>query len=227
MTLNPEPSTTSARLSEAEQREATALDQLQATEAALTQAHDSDLTGPQLRDLQDQVAAATHQLQTAQAALLDAQSAHDQADDDQTAHDQADDNQDDENQTDDLTGQFEGTRDLEDGEVGEQQPVDLAYPDAVSWLEGYLVQIWRHGADGNWCRYWWRHAEAVTIIEALWRTWEHLRTEGPTGMAVWLRDYLNPLMHQLTAKTGTFADCRAQTSEHRARPILITEPPPL
>ena len=212
MTLNTEPSTTSARLGEAEQREATALDQLQAAEAALTRAHDSDVAGPQLRDIEDQVATATHQLQTAQAALLDAQSAHDQADD---THD------------DELAMEFDGAGDLEDGEVGEQQPIDLAYPDAVSWLEGYLVQIWRHGADGNWCRYWWRHAEAVTIIEALWRTWEHLRTEGPTGMAVWLRDYLNPLMHQLTAKTGTFADCRAQTSEHRARPMLITEPPPL
>ena len=43
----------------------------------------------------------------------------------------------------------------------------------------------------TWCREWWRHAEAITRLAALWRSWEHLRLDPATGMSVWLPDYLD------------------------------------
>src|SRR5260370_36612311 len=50
------------------------------------------------------------------------------------------------------------------------------------------------GGEYRWCRDWWRHAEAIIRLTALWHSWEALRLQPGTGMATWLRDHLD---HQL------------------------------
>ncbi len=52
--------------------------------------------------------------------------------------------------------------------------------------------------------------EAISRLEALWRTWEALRTDPLLGMGTWYRDHLDHLDHQLpilTVAVGPFADC--------------------
>ena len=52
--------------------------------------------------------------------------------------------------------------------------------------------MYRRALDGTqrtWCPEWWRHAEAPSRLEALWRAWEHLRLDPATGMSVWFRDH--------------------------------------
>jgi Domain of unknown function (DUF4913) len=59
----------------------------------------------------------------------------------------------------------------------------------------------------RWCSQWWRHSEAISRLEALWRTWEALRLDPLFGMATWYRDHLDHQLAALTAAAGPFADC--------------------
>jgi hypothetical protein len=59
----------------------------------------------------------------------------------------------------------------------------------------------------RWCSEWWRHSEAISRLEALWRTWEALRLDPLFGMGTWYRDHLDHQLATLTAAAGPFADC--------------------
>jgi hypothetical protein len=41
-----------------------------------------------------------------------------------------------------------------------------------------------------------------------------MRHQGPTGPAVWWRDYLDPMMSALTSQTGPFHACNSSSHEH-------------
>ncbi|SDB94921.1 protein of unknown function [Raineyella antarctica] len=116
------------------------------------------------------------------------------------------------------------TDDLEQAAAADDRP--MLYATSADWLTGYLLPMWRRGPEARWCTKWWLHAEAYTRIEALWRTWEALRYEGPLGIATWLLTYADPLMHQLTAPTGPFRKCHPITGEHDQLPPWTVEPPP-
>ncbi len=102
--------------------------------------------------------------------------------------------------------------------------VELAYPNSAQWLERYLLPNYvRRPVENRWCPTWWEHAEALTRIEALWRSWEALRWDGPTGMAVWWRDYCDPHMRVLLSADGPFFDCvRGHTLP---TPFTVLPPP--
>lgn len=90
----------------------------------------------------------------------------------------------------------------------------MQYSSAAEWLQGYLLRQWRR-QNVRWCAQWYLHAEAVTRIQALWKSWEDMRWAGPTGMATWWLSYLDPHMRELTGPTGPFEFCNAKTGEHQ------------
>ena len=51
------------------------------------------------------------------------------------------------------------------------------------------------------------HAEAITRLTALWHSWEALRLQPGTGIAVWLRDHLDHQLPVLLGRGGPFAQC--------------------
>lgn len=116
------------------------------------------------------------------------------------------------------------TADLEQAQAADEHP--MLYDNSAEWLQGYLLPMWRRGPEARWCRTWWLHAEAYTRIEALWRTWEALRYEGPLCIATWLLTYADPMMRELTSTTGPFRKCHPITGEHDELPPWIVEPPP-
>ena len=67
------------------------------------------------------------------------------------------------------------------------------------------------GHDRVWCPQWWRHAEAVARLEALWRAWEHLRQDAATGLSVWFRDHADHHMTILLDADGPFKGCDGRT----------------
>jgi len=53
------------------------------------------------------------------------------------------------------------------------QPV---YSSVERWVTSHFLPMFRRplGGEYRWCAQWWRHAEAITRLTALWHTWEAL-----------------------------------------------------
>jgi hypothetical protein len=80
-------------------------------------------------------------------------------------------------------------------------------------LEEWVVSVFaptyarRATPTFRWCSEWWRHPEAISRLEALWRSWEALRLDPLLGMGSWYRDHLDHQLPILTAAAGPFAEC--------------------
>ncbi|WP_336853912.1 DUF4913 domain-containing protein [Sinomonas albida] len=110
---------------------------------------------------------------------------------------------------------------------------ELVFGSTAEWVAEFLVPMYRRqltatGDRTTWCPQWWRHAEAIIRLEALWRAWEHLRLDGRTGASVWLKDHLDhhlPVL--LDAHDGPFNGCRPD--RHADDPLgefQLVAPPP-
>jgi hypothetical protein len=103
----------------------------------------------------------------------------------------------------------------------------LFYPHVAAFVEDRLVHLYsrRLGQRYTWCPEWFRHPEALSRLDALWRAWEHLRLDPTTGMSVWWRDHADPHMAVLLDPDGPFATCRTHHSEYPTPPLPTTKPP--
>lgn len=106
----------------------------------------------------------------------------------------------------------------------------LYYPAVDVWVAEFLAPTYRRHIDGrnrHWCPHWWRHPEAVTRLEALWRAWEHLRLDPATGMSVWFRDHADPHLAVLLDPDGPFKYCTPDRGHtNRLEPLPLEQPPP-
>lgn len=104
-------------------------------------------------------------------------------------------------------------------EQGEEsaEEIELWYPNVDRFLHEFLLPSWRHNPNAKWCAKWYLHAEAVSRLDALWRAYEAMRVGDPTGMAVWWRDYADPIMSALTSDSGTFQGCDHRQNRHQPR----------
>ena len=95
-----------------------------------------------------------------------------------------------------MTTQVPGSGPDEDRDEGRDPQPQPVYDSVEAWVTGQFLPMYRRplGGEYRWCRQWWQHAEAITRLTALWHSWEALRLEPGTGMAIWLRDHLD---HQL------------------------------
>jgi hypothetical protein len=111
---------------------------------------------------------------------------------------------------------------------GEQGTPQLYYPTLEAFVRDQLAPMYRRDVEGRirfWCVQWWRHAEAIARLEALWRAWEHLRLDPATGMSVWFRDHADHHMNILFDPEGPFKRC-AKGHGERLKALPIDAPPP-
>lgn len=113
--------------------------------------------------------------------------------------------------------------------AGREAP-PLYYATLDAFVRDLLAPTYRRPVDGRnrcWCPQWWRHAEAIARLEALWRAWEHLRLDPATGTSVWFRDHAD---HHMTVlldpDAGPFKYCGPDKG-HSARlePLPLEDPP--
>jgi hypothetical protein len=105
----------------------------------------------------------------------------------------------------------------------------LYFPSVDVFVAELLAPTYRRSLDGRqrtWCPQWWRHAEAITRLEALWRAWEHLRLDPATGMSVWLRDHADHHMTVLFDPDGPFKGCSVDKGHSKRLDPLPLKPPP-
>jgi hypothetical protein len=107
----------------------------------------------------------------------------------------------------------------------------LFYASVADFVGEKLAPTYRRqinpGAGITWCPQWWRHAEAISRLEALWRSWEFLRLEGATGMSVWWRDHADYHMSVLLSADGPFKGCSPDDGHKPKLPPLPCEVPPV
>ncbi|MEU1431837.1 DUF4913 domain-containing protein [Nocardia sp. NPDC056611] len=91
------------------------------------------------------------------------------------------------------------------------EPQRMVYQSVVEFVENYLSLVYRRQvtdiSDTVWCPEWWKHAEAVARLDAMWRAWEHFRHDGKTGLSVWFLDHADPHMAKLFDPKGPFKYC--------------------
>lgn len=115
--------------------------------------------------------------------------------------------------------------------AGEDAAPELYYGSVDEFVREYLCVVYRRPINGNqlvWAADWWRYTEAVVRLEALWRSWEHLRLDPATGMSVWLRDHADHHMAVLMDPRGPFAGAPVTDEKNRVskgKPLPY-EPPP-
>jgi len=83
----------------------------------------------------------------------------------------------------------------------------------------------RVGPQGpnRWSAEWWKYPEAISRLDALWRSWEVLRLEPTFGMSVWWRDHADHHMRMLMSPDGPFADSRDINAQ--GDPLPYAAPP--
>jgi hypothetical protein len=107
------------------------------------------------------------------------------------------------------------------------EPPDPMYDSVQDWVTAHFLPMYRRpiGGEFRWCPQWWRHAEAITRLTALWQSWEAMRLQPGTGTANWLRDHLDHQLPILLGRSGPFAQC--SPGEHiEPRPATAEPPPP-
>lgn len=116
-------------------------------------------------------------------------------------------------------------------DAGEAAP-RLYYGSVDEFVREYLRNVYRRRVGGQqvsrkWAARWWQYDEAVIRLEALWRSWEHLRTDPATGMSVWWRDHADHHMAVLFDEAGPFAaaDDEAENTNRKGEPLPYIAPP--
>jgi hypothetical protein len=106
-------------------------------------------------------------------------------------------------------------------------PPDPLYGSVQEWVDEHFLPMYRRpiGGEYRWCSQWWRHAEAITRLTALWQSWEAMRLQPGTGTANWLLTHLDHQLPILLGRSGPFAQC--SPDEHiEPRPATAESPPP-
>ncbi|MDA8437534.1 MAG: DUF4913 domain-containing protein [Propionibacterium sp.] len=107
---------------------------------------------------------------------------------------------------------------------GPESPRAPYFASLDAFVEEYLLPNWRHQMTSttHWCTYWWRHAEAITRLEALWEAFEVLRLQPAPALSALWRDHIDPHMRALTDETGTFNRCSTRPGEPPAHQLIGT-----
>lgn len=100
------------------------------------------------------------------------------------------------------------------------------YADLETWLRKHLAQVIRRRFGGSltWCSEWYRHAEAVSRLNAMWQEWEKAVVEST--MSNWWLYHGDPHLNVLMSKdNGPFMACKP--GEHRAlEPLPLADSDP-
>ncbi|MFF9274287.1 DUF4913 domain-containing protein [Streptomyces griseosporeus] len=127
-------------------------------------------------------------------------------------------------------GQEERTESLEDIRREEEEAAraqELHYANVNEFVTDRLAYLLTPPAPGSgraWCPEWYRHAQALSRLDALWRAWEMLRFDSALGMSNWWLHHADPHWRALTDPvTGPFAHC---AGGHRVpEPLPLMTPP--
>lgn len=122
-------------------------------------------------------------------------------------------------------GELSGTSDVDGDEDAAPQ---LYYPNPIAFFTGTLgpsyVRDVGNGSEFAWCPQWYKHPEALSRIESVWRAWEYLRMDGSLGISTWWTNHADPHMRMLMAPNGCFKKCVYNGHAERTKPEQLSLP---
>lgn len=96
------------------------------------------------------------------------------------------------------------------------------YASSKEWFTNYFARTFARPKSYPWCREWEQHEEARQVIDQLWITWESAaHAEIGDQMAVWMRDFMYPMMERLAEDKGVFHGCDWQEDPPKHQPACI------
>ena len=123
--------------------------------------------------------------------------------------------------------EWDDVDDVDENEDGTFEQPETFYGSADEFVRKFLILTYRREVsprgEFRWDPQWWMHPEAVARLDALWRSWEHLRHDGATGMSVWWRDHADHHMGVLLSVGGPFAKSSGTTNP--GEPLPYHAPP--
>ncbi|MEU6801449.1 DUF4913 domain-containing protein [Streptomyces neyagawaensis] len=121
----------------------------------------------------------------------------------------------------------ESVEDIRRDEESAARPAELFYGNVGEFVTDRFVYFVSRPAPGSgrvWCPEWYRHPEALSRLDALWRAWEALRWDAGLGLSNWWVHHFDPTVRALLDPvTGPFAQC---ADGHSAPEPLLVETPP-
>jgi len=107
-----------------------------------------------------------------------------------------------------------------------EPPGELVFGSVDEFVREQLRVMYRRvvgeRSPRRWAADWWNYPEAVSRLDALWRSWENAR-QDPVAMSAWWRDHLDHHMPILMSQDGPFATATASAA---AGEMLPCDPPP-
>lgn len=121
----------------------------------------------------------------------------------------------------------ESAEDIRLDEESAGRPAQLWYPNVAEFVHDRLVHFFPLPSPKSelvWCPSWFRHPQALSRLDAVWRAWEHLRQDPALGMSNWWTHYADPNMRALMDPVdGPFARC---VNGHQPNEPLPVDPLP-
>jgi hypothetical protein len=121
----------------------------------------------------------------------------------------------------------ESPTEIQQDELGTANQGQLFYSNVLEFVADrfrYFVQAPGPESGRVWCPSWFRHPEALSRVDSVWRAWEFLRFDPALGMSNWWLHHVDPHVRALTDPvTGPFARC---VDGHQPEvPLPLAEPP--
>lgn len=92
---------------------------------------------------------------------------------------------------------------------------EFVYSCVEDWVLNLLAPTIERRLDAagagtlTWCPEWWRHAEAIARLEALWRAWEVCRDADGESPSRWFWQHCDPMLAVLMdTKVGPMSNCK-------------------
>ncbi len=113
-----------------------------------------------------------------------------------------------------------------------EEPQEPRYPTLEAFVIEFLGPIIARRQVGQgrgfvWCPEWWRHAEAVARLMALWEAWEFARLDGGPAMSSWWTIHCDAQLGVLmNGEDGPFHLCRPERHGGTPPPLACNPVPP-
>lgn len=105
----------------------------------------------------------------------------------------------------------ESAEDIRQDEESAERGAELFYGNVNEFVTDrfvYFVSSPSAASGRVWCPEWYRHAEALSRLDSVWRAWESLRWDGGLGMSNWWLHHADPHVRALLDPvTGPFVNC--------------------